>query len=148
MPTRHELAFRASFARRVWEAYQDLLKTRRDVTQTRLGELVGAWLGIEPIRQASVSRWMADEPERVTLPDVMTVQAIAAVLGVRPAWLAWGEQPMEAPGTPEVVPPPDRVTAALRADEAAREVRRQQREAPPQDAPARPARRRQGGSRG
>ena len=60
----------------------------RKVTQASLGAMVSKHLGrrVPPVTGATVSRWESGD----TVPDVQTVEAIAAACQVDPGWLAFG----------------------------------------------------------
>jgi hypothetical protein len=59
------------------------------LSQEQLGELVAERMGKkEPITQSAVGKWM--NREKPNTPDYQTLDAIADVLGVDRAWLAWG----------------------------------------------------------
>ena len=76
----HEGTRSAGFAGRLKEA-----RSLRDVTVRELGRASGI---VEGTIRAM---------ERGTMPQVDTVEAVAKALGVSPAWLAFGEGPMELP---------------------------------------------------
>jgi transcriptional regulator with XRE-family HTH domain len=85
--------------RRAFRAYED--RVGRDITQTELGELVGAALGEDPITQQSVARWFAG-----TLPEHPRMVALAKVLGVDPGWLSYGSGEEEGRQAAPRVPTP------------------------------------------
>ena len=58
-------------------------KPPRSVSQTEIAEAMGVF-------KTTVSSWEAGKKE----PDLGTIHKLAFVLGVRAAWLAWGEEPM------------------------------------------------------
>jgi transcriptional regulator with XRE-family HTH domain len=63
--------------------------TKDKVTQRELGELIARRMGKdEPITQSAVGKWMNREDPNT--PDYRTLDAIADVLRVDRAWLAWG----------------------------------------------------------
>lgn len=107
-------------AARIFRAWKHLeTETGETVTQTRLGDLVGAELGLpKPITQPSVKEWL-DKGVR----DVDTLWGIAQATGVRFGWLAVGELPMVAPrsgardaGAIEENPLPRRTAEEFEAD--------------------------------
>lgn len=62
-------------------------QTHQKVSQEQFGLYVGRALGYpKGITGATVSRWEAEE----TLPDLITIAAIAMLAGVDPGWLAYG----------------------------------------------------------
>jgi transcriptional regulator with XRE-family HTH domain len=65
----------------------------RSVTQTEIAEAMG-------VTKSTVGTW---EAGKKVPDDLGTIQKLALVLGVRAAWLAWGEEPMrlgESSGPP------------------------------------------------
>lgn len=80
------------FGQRVLRARLEMgarLSPPRQVTQ---GE-IGAALGVTGV---AVGTWEAGKKE----PDLETIAKLATVLGVRAAWLAWGEEPMRLRSAP------------------------------------------------
>ena len=81
-----ELATRIAMAFKRFNANAPIGK---ELLQADLGRMVAARLKLEkPITQAAVSRWM--NPSDPSEPDSRTIGAIADILGVDRAWLAWG----------------------------------------------------------
>lgn len=64
------------------------LGPREHISQTELGEMVSTALGKKK-KQTAVSAWTIKG-----VRNVDTIWALAIALGVRPAWLAFGEEPM------------------------------------------------------
>lgn len=63
-------------------------RTPRTVTQTEIAQAMG-------VTKMTVSNWESGQSEP---GDLGTLTKLAFVLGVRPAWLAFGEEPMRATG--------------------------------------------------
>lgn len=61
-------------------------RTGKDLSQVELSAKVGMTKG-------AVSSWEADS----YLPPVETIELLAGELGVTPGWLAFGQEPREAP---------------------------------------------------
>jgi DNA-binding XRE family transcriptional regulator len=93
---------RKAFGQRVLRARLEFgarQKPPRSITQTELGEAMG-------VTGVAVGSWEAGRKQ----PDVGTIHKLAFTLGVRAAWLAWGEEPMRA----EAHDPPPRRRADSR----------------------------------
>jgi transcriptional regulator with XRE-family HTH domain len=85
---------RQAFGARVLQARLEMAaRLRRTVTQEEIGEAMG-------VTGAAVSAWEAG----LAMPPAAKIPRLAAILGVRAGWLAWGEEPMRY-GQPEE--PPD-----------------------------------------
>ena|SRR5688572_23999774 len=69
----------------------------RPVSQSEVGEALG-------VSGVAVGSWEGGRK----VPDVGTIQKLALVLGVRAAWLAWGEEPMRLGEAPAPDPLPRR----------------------------------------
>lgn len=68
-----------------WYLYQ--ARSGGSKSQEWLAEAVSRKLGLrEPLTQGTVSRWLKGSE-----PDLVTIAAIASVLGVDPGWLAFGQ---------------------------------------------------------
>lgn len=83
--------YRREVAERVYtalEAYNSGLPRSGKLAQADLGKLVGQRLGRPAIPQVTVSRWMSERSP--TLPDPLTMRAIAEVLNVDVMWLLYG----------------------------------------------------------
>jgi transcriptional regulator with XRE-family HTH domain len=78
----------ADFSYRLRQAVKALELARgKDLTQDELGELVARKQGRgEPYTGVAVHRWLKGRR-----PGYETMRALAAVLAVRPGWLAFGE---------------------------------------------------------
>ena len=78
----------SGIGRRIQRARLELATaTDHSVTQADLGVFVSRRLGMsKPVTGATVSRWEAEE----SLPDVLTLAAIARATGVDPGWLTYG----------------------------------------------------------
>jgi transcriptional regulator with XRE-family HTH domain len=78
----------ADFSYRLRQAVKALELARgKDLTQDELGELVAKKQGRgEPYTGVAVHRWLKGRR-----PGYETMRALAAVLAVRPGWLAFGE---------------------------------------------------------
>ena len=77
---------RKAFGQRVLQARLESgarQKPPRSVSQTEIAEAMG-------VTKMTVSGWESGNRE----PDLGTIHKLAFVLGVRAAWLAWGEEPM------------------------------------------------------
>jgi DNA-binding XRE family transcriptional regulator len=88
---------RKAFGHRVLQARLESgarQKPPRAVTQGEIADAMGT-------TSVTVGRWESGRAE----PDLGTIHKLAFVLSVRPAWLAWGEEPMRAESAP---PPPRR----------------------------------------
>lgn len=82
------------FGARVRRAKHHLIERKgKAVSNTRLAELIAELLGTQPLTHATVGNWI----RLGVMPDTDTVWALAEVCGVRPAWLALGEEPMVKP---------------------------------------------------
>lgn len=70
------------------------LRTGVDLTQAGLAERIAQEpaMGGETLTQGAISRWY-----RGAVPPLDTIEAIAAALGVRAGWLAFGEGAAAAP---------------------------------------------------
>lgn len=93
---------RKEFGQRVLRARLEFgarLRTPRQVSQTEIAEAMG-------VSKATVSNWEHGLKEPA---DLGTITKLAFVLGVRPAWLAFGEEPMR--GTENGDPGPTRKSA-------------------------------------
>lgn len=79
-------------AERIGKAFKQYNADARrglELSQSQLGLRVAEVLGItEAPTQAAVSRWMS--PTNPATPDNPTIEAIAKVLDVDPAWIAFG----------------------------------------------------------
>lgn len=74
------------FGNRVLRARLELgarLSPPRQITQAEVGRALD-------VSGVAVGTWEAGKKE----PDLATIEKLATVLGVRAAWLAWGEEPM------------------------------------------------------
>lgn len=90
------------FGERIAEALALLRYRERKVSLAEIGRRVAERLELpKPIPAATVQRWGASEP------DFDTVAAFAAVLGVDPGWLAFGDASSAAapPGWEWAKPP-------------------------------------------
>lgn len=108
-----------------WLGFQ----TGDKISQKKLGDLVGAELRRKtPVDQGDVWAWFNG-----SLPKLRMVEAIARACGVRPGWLAFGEEPMQEgglPGTPtpiELNPPPRTPAAAAKPAASMKKVARKKR---------------------
>ena len=83
-----------TFANRAKSSMMELMKKERDpnLGPTELGRRIGRKLRTDPIAQQTVSKWI----NLGTIPDTTTEAALAAVLGVDPGWLHFGDA-SEAP---------------------------------------------------
>ncbi len=97
----------SGFAKRLFEAL--ILHSGRQgrmVRHTELGEAIAQAMQREqPLTGAAVGRWFRG----VAMPDIPTVRAVAAVLGVDPGWLAFGDDSAapgpQGPDVAEFIPP-------------------------------------------
>jgi transcriptional regulator with XRE-family HTH domain len=76
-------------------AYGEQLRPPRDFRQADLARLLD-------MSSQAVGQWERGGRE----PDLETIARVAAALGVRAAWLAFGEEPMRAPGQVPALPAP------------------------------------------
>jgi hypothetical protein len=85
----------------------------RRVAQTEIGRRVGEAMDREPFTQPTVSGWFRTDGTG-SIPEVGVQEALAAVLGVRAGWLAFGEGPAsgELPTLPSSQPAPGPDVAA------------------------------------
>jgi transcriptional regulator with XRE-family HTH domain len=76
-----------TFAERLKRAWLELQAADgEEVDQAEIAKRVGMALGRPAVAQATVSRWF-----RGTVPDVVTVAALAKVMRVSAGWLAFGD---------------------------------------------------------
>ncbi len=69
----------------------------RRLTLQEIGAEVGRRIGRQPAAPSVVRRWLRGQSE----PSLDTLHALAAVFGVSPGWLAFGEgDPTPRPGVP------------------------------------------------
>lgn len=83
--------YRREVAERVYtalEAYNSGLPRSGKLSQADLGRLVAERLNKPAVPQVTVSRWMSETSP--TLPDPLTIRAIADVLNVDVMWLLYG----------------------------------------------------------
>ena len=109
-----QMAVAVGFGERVRYALERLnLRRPRpsdEITQEAFGSLVAAKLSRKPYKQGAVGNWLSG-----TIPNVVTIQAMAEILSVDPGWLAFGEaSEAPAPGGFQAVALPTR-TASTRA---------------------------------
>jgi transcriptional regulator with XRE-family HTH domain len=91
---------RKAFGERVLRARLELgarQRPPRSVSQSEIGEALG-------VSGVAVGSWEAGRK----VPDLGTVQKLAFVLGIRAAWLAFGEEPMRPGEAPAPDPLPQR----------------------------------------
>jgi hypothetical protein len=108
----------------------------RRVAQTEIGRRVGEAMDREPFTQPTVSGWFRTDGTG-SIPEVGVQEALAAVLGVRAGWLAFGEgqasgesTPPSSPDLPDAVAGANHLRAAQRAERemaAAKRKRRRKR---------------------
>lgn len=85
---RQPLAVEGFGARLAQERREKAARDRRDLTQADIAKAIGS-------SGPSVSRWEAG----LGVPSDRMVEALARYFGVTPAWLRYGQEPREAPGT-------------------------------------------------
>jgi transcriptional regulator with XRE-family HTH domain len=75
--------------------------TGTDMTQGELARAVSEAIGVDPpLGQAAASRWLNG-----SVPGLDVIAGLAAVLGVRAGWLAFGELPAYDEDNPRAVDP-------------------------------------------
>lgn len=84
--------YKLEVAGRIYDAFTAASRKRargNELTQDEVGRRVARELGLaDPIQQATVSRWLSNRDP--TLPDPLTLRAIATVLEVDTMWLLFG----------------------------------------------------------
>jgi hypothetical protein len=123
-----ELTYSERFSERLRaELLQLAVREGRPVGWAELGRRVRERTGRE-VTDASVNRWGSG-----SVPDLETIAALAAILGVRAGYLAFGEEPATLPSSldlPDAVAGANHLRAAQRAERemaAAKRKRRRKR---------------------
>jgi transcriptional regulator with XRE-family HTH domain len=107
----------------------------RRVSQSEIGRRVGEEMDREPFTQPTVSGWFRTDGTG-SIPEVGVQEALAAVLGVRAGWLAFGEGPASGESTlpssldpplPDAVAGANHLRAAQRAEHEAAVAKRKRR---------------------
>lgn len=76
-------------AKRIFVSYMHLnARLGRAAKLEELGKWIGDARGTDAPDKGTVSRWATGEQK----PDLATIEAIAAVCGVDPGWIAFGEK--------------------------------------------------------
>jgi transcriptional regulator with XRE-family HTH domain len=107
-----------TFAERLKRAWLELQAADgEEVDQAEIAKRVGEVLDRPAVAQATVSRWF-----RGTVPDVVTVAALATVMRVPAGWLAFGDPGDTISATPDG--PPASVKARIQVNDHRKRKRR------------------------